>query len=46
MSVSLDNFDPASKDGNPMDSPRSLEACKRLGVNPEDIFIKSPEEFE
>lgn len=27
-------------------SPRSLEACKRLGVDPKELLVKAIEEFE
>lgn len=39
----MDNFDPESTDKNPLDSPRSLEACKRQGIKPQEI-IKTPKE--
>lgn len=46
MSVSLDNFDPTTKEGDPLDSPKSIEACLRLGITPLDLYHKTPEEYE
>ena len=40
--VTLDNF--ANSDG-PIDSPRSLEACLRTGIDPAELIPKSLTEF-
>ena len=41
--ISLDNFD--EYNGN-LDSPRSLEACKRQGIEPYELKYLSFEEYK
>lgn len=38
--VSLENFDPTSMVGPILTSPRSVEACNRLGITPFDLVQK------
>jgi hypothetical protein len=45
MSVSLDNFDPNTSAKKPLDSPRSIEACRRQGIEPADLLVKSKEKI-
>jgi hypothetical protein len=41
MSVSLENFNPKSTAKRPLDSPRSLEACRRQGIEPHELLAKT-----
>jgi hypothetical protein len=43
--ISLTDFDPNGPRDKILNTPRSLEACKQLGINPEDLFIFTKEEL-
>jgi hypothetical protein len=43
--ISLTDFDPNGPRDKVLNTPRSLEACKQLGINPEDLFIFTKEEL-
>lgn len=43
MSVSLANFDPCDKSKR-INSPRSIEACKRQGIDPNELYYISKSE--
>eukprot|EP01016_Furgasonia_blochmanni_P023338 TRINITY_DN2520_c0_g1_i1.p1 TRINITY_DN2520_c0_g1~~TRINITY_DN2520_c0_g1_i1.p1 ORF type:complete len:258 (-),score=71.51 TRINITY_DN2520_c0_g1_i1:48-821(-) len=42
--ISLDNFDPNNKSGAVLNSPRSLEACRRQGIKPQELIKPSLED--
>ena len=42
--VSIDNF--AKHPGKPIDSPRTLEACLRCGVDTAELYPQPPEAFK
>lgn len=42
----MENFDDRKADGPILTSPRSLEACLRHGVEPEDLLFRDESEFE
>ena len=42
--VSLENFDPSVKKPKVLDSPRSLEACRREGIDPQELCYTTLEE--
>ena len=37
MKITIENFD---INGKALDSPRSLQACKKQGINPSDLLYK------
>lgn len=43
MKRNILNFNPAQRDTNEpiLDSPLSLEACKRQGINPKELLMKT-----
>lgn len=44
--IHLENFDPERRDGGPvLTSPRSIEACRMLGVEPEELLKQPIEHF-
>lgn len=43
--ISLENFDPLGPRDKVLNSPRSLEACEKMGVNPEELFILDKNEL-
>jgi len=43
--ISLDTFDERGGAVPPLSSPRSLEACLRHGVDPDDLVFKQYEDF-
>lgn len=43
--VSLDNFDPTGPRDKPLDSPRTLQACKVVGVHPTELFLLDKKEL-
>lgn len=43
--VSLDNFDPTGPRDRPLDSPRTLQACKLVGVHPSELFLLDKREL-
>lgn len=43
MSVSLENFDPCDRTKR-INTPRSLEACKRQGIEPNELYYISKAE--
>ena len=45
MSVSLENFDPHTTSEKPLDSPRSLEACRRAGIEQKELLYKPIEYY-
>lgn len=45
MSVSLENFDPHTTSNKPLDSPRSIEACRRAGIEQEELLYKPIEYY-
>ena len=44
--TTLENFDPLSRKSNFLDSPRSLEALKRLGFEEHELLRKNIEEYK
>lgn len=38
--LSLDNFDEHKESGPYLTSPRSIEACLRHGVHPEELLVR------
>jgi len=44
--LNLENFDPYKKDPPYLDSPKSLEACKRQGIDPSELLFVPYEEFK
>ncbi|KAL4471753.1 hypothetical protein ABPG74_008646 [Tetrahymena malaccensis] len=44
--LNLDNFNQNSSKYPILNSPRSLEACRRQGINPEDLIIKTIEDMK
>ncbi len=44
--ISLENFDPYKKSPPYLDSPRSLEACKRQGIDPSELLFVSYDEYK
>lgn len=38
--VSLAHFDEEDEHARPVNTPRSLQACKKYGINPEDLVKK------
>lgn len=45
MIISLDNFDEHGRSKPYLNSPRSLEACKRQGIEPEELIIRTIEDI-
>ena len=43
--ISLENFNPLGHRDQVLDSPRSLQACEILGVNPAELFILDKNEL-
>lgn len=43
--ISLDNYDPSRKKPPYLTSPRSLEACRRQGIDPAELLVKTKHEF-
>ena len=43
--LSLGTFDPQNAQAPYLNTPRSLEACRRFGINPIELVEVSPEEF-
>lgn len=43
--VDLENFNPADPEQAPLNSPRSLEACSLIGVNPGNLHLLSRDQF-
>ena len=43
--LSLGTFDPQNAQAPYLNTPRSLEACRRFGINPVELVEVSPEEF-
>ena len=46
MHRSLENFDESNTLKPILNSPRSLEACRRQGLTPEEFVYRHPESFE
>jgi hypothetical protein len=45
-SLNLENLNPTGPRNQVLNSPRSLEACQRVGINPEDLFLLTVEELK
>jgi hypothetical protein len=43
--ISLENFNPLGPQDKVLNSPRSLQACEEMGVNPEELFILDKNEL-
>lgn len=43
--VHLENFNPGDPQQPPLDSPRSLEACRLMGVSPNNLYLLSRDQF-
>lgn len=43
---SIENFDPYSARKPILDSPRSIEACRRQGIEPAELLVKKLEEIK
>lgn len=43
--ISLEDFDPRASTSQMINSPRSIEACQLLGVDPSDLFVLSDKEL-
>jgi hypothetical protein len=43
---SIDNFDQSGNDKPILNSPRSLEACRRQGIKPEDLIKQNKEQIK
>lgn len=46
MIISLENFDEYGRSKPILNSPRSLEACKRQGIEPEELIKKTVEQIK
>lgn len=46
MIISLENFDEHGRSRPILNSPRSIEACKRQGIDPSELLIKTMEEIK
>ncbi|CDW85779.1 UNKNOWN [Stylonychia lemnae] len=44
--ISLENFDDSAKDALLINSPRSLEACRRQGIEPRELVFQSLKKFK
>lgn len=44
--LNLENLNPTGPRDQVLNSPRSLEACQRVGINPEDLFLLTVEELK
>jgi hypothetical protein len=45
MSRNLENFDENSRRMPVLDSPRSIEACRRQGIRQEELIVVSRDEL-
>lgn len=46
MIISLENFDERGRSRPILNSPRSMEACKRQGIDPSELITKTVEEIK
>ena len=44
--LSLENFDDTKNDGIIINTPRSLEACRRQGIEPHELIRKTVKEIK
>lgn len=44
--ISLENFNPHKKRPPYITTPRSIEACKRQGIDPEELLVKTKKQFK
>lgn len=42
----MENFDPYSNKNPILDSPRSIEACRRMGIDPPELLVKRIEDLK